>query len=205
MSQEQQSKPITITFADNSTMSKVVSHFVRDKPIGWSHKSYAPYYKRAYADWIKKDIDEMISTRNTIVYPYDKWPKIKGNGLYLRVNQALLFLLEPKNEMDSDGKYAKFREQVSIRRERGKGIIIEFDEVLEGSSRAEMIMSDRDKPKWKLKMDEWLESNAVNQPPFYQKNLLLTPEEVEEIKSELEGLTNIIHDITSREIKIIKG
>lgn len=194
------SAPITVTLRDGSVMQQVVDLVVKKRPIGWSRKSYATYYKLPYALWIQRDIDAMLVDRQPRVYRLDLWPRVRMNALYQRINQAVRFLIEAENGLDPDGKYAKWRESVHIRREPGVGVVMEFDAVLEGAPKAEKFIGQTDKPKWKEKMDSWLDSDDIK--PFHQAGLMLTPEEIEQIKLELPE--NIMYSITSREIKLVR-
>ena len=206
MSEQPTSKPpVTITFPDGKTASTVVNFLVKKRPAGWSRRSYATYYKQVYAEWIKRDIDKMIETRQKAVYRYDSWPKLKPTALYQRINQAIMFLLDESNQMDPDGRYAKWRNDIRIHRRPDIGVVMEYDEVLEGSPAAEFVSADMDKPKWMQRMDEYLESRDPDLPPFHQTGLMLTPDEIVELKEELAGLQGIMFSVDSREVKIIKG
>jgi hypothetical protein len=210
MSEEQQNKPVTITFPDGRTASNIVNLVVKKKPAGWSRRSYATYYKKRYAEWLKRDIDAMMIDRQPVIYRKDLWPNVSMHSLYLRVNQALRYLLDPENNMDPDGKYKKFMEEIHIGFvPKGKsskiGVAMMFDEVLEGNEpKAEKFVGEEDMPKWKMELDEWLESGS-NTEPFHRSGLILTPEVIEQLKLELDGLENVIASITSRDIKIIKA
>lgn len=194
-------KQVTITLPDGQVASKIVDFIVKKRPHGWSRRSYATYYKECYALWLKKDIDQMMVDRQPIVYRYDKWPNIKATGLYLRVTQAMMYLLE---ELDPNNVYHKFREQIRIKRKKGAGIVISFDDVLGDEPQAERFIGDEDKPTWYKKMFDYLEDvNEVK--PLHIDGLLLSAEQIEALQTELEGLSNILFTISSREIKIIKG
>lgn len=197
-------EPITITLPNGKIASQLVDLVMRKRPIGWSKRSFATYYSNLHATWLKKSLDEMIESRQDIVFRYDT-ARMSANSLYLRVNQAFLFLLE---NMDSEGKYAKLRTEVRVRREKGVGVIFEFDEVLRNPDDvgAEKIVKEvANQPKWRDKMDDYLESPSTAGTPFFQDGLVLTLEEIQELKDELGGLKNLICDVTSRHVKIIKG
>jgi hypothetical protein len=194
-------KQVTITLPDGQTAAKIVNFVVKKRPHGWSRRSYATYYKESYALWLKKDIDQMILDRQPIVYRYDKWPNIKAAGLYLRITQAMMYLLD---ELDTNNVYHKFREQIRIKRKKGAGIVISFDDVLGDEPQGERFIADEDKPTWYKKMYDYLE-NVNEVKPLHIDGLLLSPEQIEALQAELEGLSNILFTISSREIKIIKG
>lgn len=199
---EQPSSPVTVTFQNKTVIKSVVDYVLKKKPANWSRRSYASYYKKVYADWLLRDIDDMIESRATIVYRYDMFPSVSHNSLYARINQALAYILD---NMDSDGKYKKFREELKIRRKSGVGVMLEFDSVLEGNHpRAEKVVDNIEVPKWKQKLYDYLDNSTVEEPLHIQ-NILLTPEQIEQLELELSGLSNVMAVITSREIKIVKG
>ena len=152
----------------------------------------------------------MIADRQPKVYRKDLWPNVSITSLYLRVNQAIRYLTDPENGMDPADRYKIWLEDVKIgyipRRGYPKiGVSMSFDEVLEGAEpRAETYIGEADMPIWKIKMDDWLEDNE-QQEPFHVSNLLLTPQQQEQIRLELGGLENIAFSVSSREIKIIKS
>jgi len=196
-------KQITITFPDGKVAKQIVNLVVKKRPSGWSRRSYATYYKLVYAEWLLKDIDAMIADRKRRVYRYADFPKISPSSLYLRINQALMYILDSENGLDPDYKYAKFRQQVSIKRIAREGIVLEFDEIFEIERGADICVGSHDTPKWKKKMDEYLEGDDIN--PFHQQGLVLTEDEIAQIELELSGLENILYSVSSKEIKIIKS
>ena len=211
MSTEQQpNKPYTVTVHDGSTVDRIVNLAVKTKPAGWARKSYATYYKKRYAVWIQRDVDAMIVDRSPKIYRKDLWPNVSVQSLYLRVNQAVRFLTDVENEMDPDGKYRIWHREVHIGLYPKKGypkigVVMDFDPVTEGEEpRAESFIGEADMPNWKLKLDSWLEDSSQTEP-FYKGHLLLTPEQIEQLKMELDGLQNILFTINSREIKVIKS
>ena len=195
---EQNKQPTTIIFPDGQTVKKVVDLLTRTKPPGWSRRSYASYYKEEYALWLKKDLDDMIARRCDKVYRYANFPSVSKGSLYLRLNQATKFILD---EMDKDLVYEKLFRQIKVKREVD-GITLRFDSVIEGMDRAEDLVPASEKPKWLLKMSNWLEDETQLQP--FKTGLLLSPQEMENLEQELIGLENIIYNITSKDVTIIK-
>jgi hypothetical protein len=200
---EEQSKPITISFPDGKVAKQVVNLLVRKKPKGWAHRSYASYYKLVYAEWLLRDINEMMVDRQPRIFPYDKWPNVSPSSLYLRVNQATAYILD---NLDPDGKYARFFEQIKCRRIPKVGVKLCFDDVLaDVEPGGEKFIGDDDAPAWKQKMDAYLESDDETVEPFHQTGLMLTPEQVAQLELELSGLSSIMYSVSCREIKIIKS
>jgi uncharacterized protein involved in tolerance to divalent cations len=197
MPSNEQYKPITVTFPDGATASKVVDLIVRKKPVGWSRKSFATYYNEGCAMQLKRELDLMIETKKSRLIVMSQ--KIKSTStLYLYVNQAWRYLMDFH---DSDGVYGAHRNNTIIRKIHGRGIAIWWKDDAE-SIQGEEISEKKDQKKWKIKMDEYLDSDDVK--PFHLDHLILTAEEVEQIKEQLADLSNIMCSVTCKEIKICK-
>ncbi len=192
---------IHITMPSGVTASRLVNHLVPGaKPLGWSRKSNSPYYKEKYARWLQKDIDNMITTRKNLVYRYVNYKSTSPNALYLRINQALRYLCE---YLDPNNVYKKFREDVAIHRERTVGITIRFDEVLEDAEQGGEFVDGQKLSSWRTELDEYLESSSTE--PFYKGGLILNEKEIDQLKLELDDLSNIMYSVTSSELKVMKG
>jgi len=199
MNEQQQPKPITITFPDGQTMSKIVNTIVRQRPEGWSRKAYAGYYKEQYGEWMKNVLDDMHDRQVSKLLPYANFPDLKRNSLYLLINQSMLYVLE--NMETSDMKYKRLTDRIKIDRTDPRGIQLMLQEAMTG--KAEDVVPKVEKPKWKEKMEKWLDDND-DPMPFVQSNLLLTPQERDQLILEVSGLSNVMYSITCREIKLIK-
>lgn len=191
-------QPITITFPNGRLASKVVDLVVRSRPIGWSRKSRSPYYNKPYALWIKVTVDAMIEDGRAKVFLRESFPGINESTLYTRVHQALLYLVE---QLDTeDKKYALFKEKIVIRRKQG--VILEFKDINNIEGKAQDFVELKELPKWKIKLDEWLESGEFE--PFIMTNLLLSEKEKEQLHLELDDLTNIMSSISTQELKLVR-
>lgn len=200
MSDEPNDNEIVIIRKNSEAAKQIVNALVKRRPLGWSARSYPTYYREHYAKWIQKDIDKMMVDRKMRTWRYDAFPTTKPQSLYLRINQSLMYLLD---NLDHTGKYAKFREQISIARRTGVGIIIKFDEVLEGDQQADVVIGDDSIPEWKRELDRWIEDiNDVN--PFLREGLILTDIQLTQLENELDGLSGILYTLTTRSVKIIK-
>jgi hypothetical protein len=197
-------KSITIQIPSKSAMGNIVDALVRKRPIGWSRKSYPTYYKRIYAEWIQKDIDAMLIDRQPRLYDITKFKGITNQSLYLRVLQAIMYLIDPANGMDLDGKYTTWRELIKIKRIPKLGVKLSFDAILEGGEQAEIVKGDDSIPTWKRDLDVYLTTENPSGKPFHKTGLALTPEQVDQLILELDGLSNIMHNITGREVKVVK-
>lgn len=179
-------------------VSKVVDILVRTRPIGWSKRSRSPYYNKGFALWLKPTVDKMIEDRTAKVFRKETFPSISEHTLYLRVHQALLYLVE---QLDTPEKiYEHFKSEIAIRKKQG--VVIEFKDRVNAEGASEDFVAEVEVPKWKRKMDDWIESDSPE--PFVLTNLLLSEREQEQVRAELEGLTNIMSSVTTREIKLVR-
>lgn len=196
------SKPITITFPDGQTMARIVNVVApRTRPEGWSRRSYSPYYKERYGEWIRPVLDDMIANRTNKFLPYENFPNVTASSLYQRIHMAVRYLID---NSDPTGKYNKLWNEVKVDRKHIKGIAIKFDNVIDGSGKIEDLVPEDIKPKWKEDMDKYLD-DPDDIKPFIRGNLLLKQDEINQIRLELDGLTNIMYSVTAREIKILKS
>jgi hypothetical protein len=204
-------------FPDEASKLTYIRRITRKRPVGWGGRSNSPYYRESYAKAIQRDIDMMISTREPILYRYSKHcgPEsgISTKTLYLKINQAMMYLLE---ELDKDGKYKEWRSVVEIHCKKGLGVMIEFTRLF----RENFVKTSEDLtadfinqvspneveperiPAWRRKMNEWLESDDVK--PYHQTRLAISEEEIREIKIELSVLSNIEFEISSSSLSIVK-
>lgn len=204
-------------FADPDVQKKVVQAITTKKPPGWGRKSTAPYYKEPYGKQLQGMADEMMKTKQMIVFDYERFCYDKRNpsrmserSLYLRVNQSINFLL---NEIDihiEGHPYAKWHAMVKVRQDdKLGGVTISYvPELVDyeqgtGLLSPKLVSATADIPRWKQAMREWLE-NDEDQRPFVKENLLLTKADREEIEAELAGLSNIIADIETDHVSLVK-
>ena len=200
--EQQSNKPITITLPDGKTAQRVVDLVVSGKkPPGYSRRSVASYYTEDYALWLKRDLDQMLSRNVSRVFLYKDWPELSPNSLYLRIMQGWEYLI---NELDPDGIYKKLWHRTKRNRVNQVGITLAFKGFEDGKS-GQDYSPQEDIPKWRKLLDEYLESDEPNQKPFVRENLILMPDQVELLKQELSGLSNVIFSVDSGTIKVIKS
>ena len=197
MSDEQ--KPITVTYPDATTASRVVDLVVRKRPLGWSRKSYATYFREEYALQMKRELDSLISSRTAKLFPYEHFPNMSSTSLYLRINQSVRYVLE---FLDPDGRYAKLWSEVRTEKVKGRGVVIKFRDFVTDDLKGEDFVAKADKVKWKQKIDLYLEGDEMK--PLHIDHLLLSSSEIDEVKAELDGVEGIQFSVSSKEIKIVK-
>ena len=196
------SKPITITLPNGVTAAAVTRAVTSKRPAGWSKRSYGSYFNNFYGEQAKAIFDGMMTDGQPRILRYDSVKGVSNDSLYLRFQQGKMFLLQ--NMHTADGKYAKFADGIRCIRRKGVGIIIEHggNEI---PLNAVQVMPVASTPKWKKELDDYLENDNPTGVPFIRDNLALKEEDVVLLTQELEGLTNIMFDITQSSVRVIKG
>ena len=194
-------------FVNPRVAEKIVHLVTTNRPAGWSHRSHATYYKKMYAMELKPCIDKMMEDKQDIIYRYSTWctgeTGYSPQTVYNRVNQSLRYIIE---QMDADHKYSDWYEQVSIRREKGLGVVISYIPGFGSESdglKPESVEPKSSKPLWIRRMDEWLE-DSDNFEPFVKEGLALGTDEIVDLKVRLAGLSNIQASITEDRVAIIR-
>jgi hypothetical protein len=176
-----------------------------NKPSGWSRRSNATYYREAYALQMKATIDAMWEDRQDRFYSYETWKHMSHNSVYLRINQSIRYLVD---NLDPEHKYARFMQMVSITRERNKGVKITFNEEYRFADTSSFspapVIPQSETPKWKQKIETWLEESEPGDKPFILEGLMLSAEEVRELKLQFAGLKNVGASISASTIRLIK-
>lgn len=205
---QETNNPIRDFFKNPKIEKAVVDIVVRKKPVGWSRRSNAPYYKEYYAQTLKAQIDAMIADRKDRIFPYASFPQHSKQTLYLRINQSLRYIID---YMDDDNKtYAKWSEMVEITRERDvRGIRISYRPEFQGMDFSKefipvAIESRSQVPTWKQEVDDYLENSQPGDKPLHIDKLCMTPEQVIDLNTSLKPLEGIMYSVNAHEIKIIK-
>jgi hypothetical protein len=197
-------------FVNPTVAQRIVEIATSDRPLGWSSKSNATYYKKIYADEIRPFIDAMMIDRRDIVYRYTIFctPEtgLSKQTIYNRVNQSIRYLKE-RGTAEDRKKYNDWDEQVKVERIRDVGVVISYidkePETVGIPLKPESIEPKASKPVWMRRMDDWLEDND-NFEPFVKEGLALSIEEQTSIKVRLSGLKNVQASITDESVKIIR-
>ena len=205
MSTETDIKAAVASLLSPEQQAKVANALVPGRrPKSWGRRSRATYFNLEYATQVKKVIDGMLEDRKDRMFYYSAHSQYTPNTIYLRINQSLRYLLE---EMDVDQKYKKAMAIIDVKRDRiHKAIRFSIrNEFRDGESSfipAEIVPSV-DLPKWKQRIEEWLETSEVGQQ-FSLDRLALSPDEVRDLKLQFIELTSIVSYITSTCIKLVK-
>jgi hypothetical protein len=198
-------------FVNPTVATRIVNLVTSNKPVGWSSRSNAPYFKKIYADEIKPYIDQMMIDKQDIIYRYSVWCTDETNmtpqTVYNRVNMSIRYILDPRFGMDTDHTYADWYELVHVARVKGLGVVISYipgfgnnDNV---NLKPESVSPKETKPLWYRKMDDWLE-DVDNFEPYVKENLALSESEIVDLKIRLSGLSNIQSSITESKVAIIR-
>lgn len=201
-------------FPSEQIAKRAVDMLTSDKPDGWSHKSSAPYFKEYYGQEMKALIDDSMVNYRSIVYDYETFcnpraaHRVSERTVYNRVNQSIRYVLERLDTIDH--KYAKWHEMIEVKPMVGVGVVIRYKSEavaialgdMSSLPKPRLVDPSHDNPKWKKDLDHWLESGDVE--PFIKNNLALSPQEQEQLKTELFGLTNIEYSVSVDSVKLIK-
>jgi hypothetical protein len=197
---DEPNKPVTITYPSGKIASQVVDILVRKRPAGWGRKSYATYYREDYAKGLIKELDSMIETRRNKVFRCESMPHLTLNTIYLWINQSFRYV---RDYLDQDGKYDRLWREIRVERVPRTGVILKFRDFVNDTLHGEDFVAREDRCKWKKQVDDYLTDDDKTDP-LHIEHLLLTPEEIDQVKSELSDLGNVQFSVTSKEIKIVK-
>jgi hypothetical protein len=198
-------------FPSQEIASQLANLVVSKRPLGVSKQSCYTYYKEVYAMKIKESIDSMIKTGDALLYRYSTYCDCDGGisreTLYKMINQAVRYLVDRMDNVDL--KYFSWRNSVNIRRsEEKKGVFIEYSQgfkMVTGIKdfKGELVTPGGEgTPKWKLEMNDWLESDSTK--PFIKERLTLTEKEMIELKQELAEDIRIMFSVDCTSVKLIK-
>ena len=198
-------------FPSREIASRMVALTVTKRPIGVDKKSYYPYYTAYHATMIKKSIDSMIITRESIIYRYAEFCEgpnatMSENTLYNMVRQAIRYLID---YMDTpELTYRTWQQVIKTSQSRSRGgVCIDFrpDFRSDGvKGIGELVVPPTDGlPKWKNEMNIWLE-DTENVKPFIRERLTLSSSEVLELKMDLKEIRGIMCNVDATRIQIMK-
>ena len=193
-------KPITISYPDATTETRVVELVTRKKPLGWGRRSYSSYYKEDYARWIMRELDAMDIDKKARAFPYAAWKNSTPNTIYLRVNQAWHYL---RDFLDPVGKSERMFHQIKVSRIKGYGVTMEYKESASEMPAGEVYVPKSEEKKWKKQIDDYLNDDSVVKPLVIE-HLILSSDEVQKVTDELSDLSTIQFVVKPNKITIIK-
>ena len=194
---------------DKERLAKLIAGIESKRPSRWSHSSNAVYYKERHALWFKAALDAMMAESEigkfeNRVYRYDRYPDLTPGSLYIKVNQAKLYLLE---KLDPDHRYARFCELIKIDRKRNYGIILAYQmDVINGVTEALPVpvssIKIETEPSIKDKVDDFCDKSKPGDE-LKITSVDITPELQELLENSLSQLSNLLYKIDKSSITIL--
>jgi len=199
---------IPVTFKSKTDEAKVVEILVTKRPVGWGRRSVAPYFNEKCGQEMKQVLDAMMQDKKPVLFSYSDFQKSHGlnkHSLYLRINQGIRYVLEVLD--NHERKYGKFMSMCKVRKQYGVGVLLSMRPECRGDFISDFkpkpVDYADDEPRWKLKMHNWLQ-DVDSSDRFLHEGLMLSPEEIEDLKATLDSVPGIMHSVTSYSVKIIK-
>jgi hypothetical protein len=203
------SERIHAIFPSKEIAARIADLVINKRPIGVSKRAYYPYYKETHASMVRGPIDKMILSRESIIFRYAEFCEgasaMSENTLYNMVMQATRYLVECMDTPEM--KYRAWRASVRFHRSKSRGgVCIDFKPEFrahDNKDLGELVIAPEDgTPKWKIEMDNWLESD--DKKPFIREHMTLSAMEVKDLKMEILELKGIMGSIDCTSIKLMK-
>jgi hypothetical protein len=174
--------------------SEAVQQLIQDsvstdhKPKTWKPRTVATYYTRQHAEWVKVHLDKLLANKgDDLVLERNRF-MLSTNSLYLKVNQAWMWLRENHEPIEERTLYIQLKKFVEVKKSPGRitfrwrAPVRDFKEVDEQSQLASGIHSTSN---WKEEFDTFCE-NAVENEKFERK-IDLADEDISYIRQSLVG------------------
>lgn len=177
---------------------QMAKQVVNKRPPGTSSRSNYAYYREQFGLEMKVVFDEMMVSKKDKIYLYANF-KISRTSLYLRVNQSIKYLL---NELDFDGTYKKFKDQITVERVK-TGVAIQFlKDKLQGIQFIPSDYEGEDKPRSIMQeIESFLQDDECK---VFKKDVMLSPEDIKQIELSLSPLETVNAVVLNHQIKIVK-
>jgi len=199
MSDSLPSKQSVAEFFGSPKMAQKVLSTLTKKPKRWGFNSNSSYYNEAVGVWLKPYVDHMIETKEDLLFPFAS-TRLSPTTVYLRVQQGLTYLVEQMD--DEKHTYATFKSSTRCKKEHGVGVRLYYLDRTNDNPVA--VMPQEIRHSWKDRVDWYLENAAVGDEPLHLDMLCLTPEQIADLRTSMTGLSGVIFNVSSSEIKIIK-
>lgn len=183
---------------DPEAAAVFIEESMRDRPKGWSRRSTASYYSEEFGQHVKDIFDQMLDTKQDVLIPLKRNRSV--DTLYLMLHQGCKYLLE---NMDTDNKYAILREAIIMRRKKGVGVLVEYKQADEKGLGAVILDKKPDRAEWRDRMEVWLNDSKVGEH-FKVEGLLLSPQEIKELKITFHGIKSVICNVTAFSVKLLR-
>jgi hypothetical protein len=170
------------------------------RPIYWSKRARAPYYRRRFAEEIKSVIDRLLDDKRDKIFLYASFPTLSKNSLYLKIHQAFLFLVE---EMDDEKMtYRNAKDNIAITKE-STGILLTWVPNSPALTTAEDAKDNLIRNEWKNQLDKFLEQ-AEQGEKLSLTGLHLTQDDLDTLDISLCQLKNFAYKLSPREIHVLR-
>jgi hypothetical protein len=180
------------------------------KPKGWKPSSTASYYKKEYAVEIKIYIDKILENPDHDIRISHILARRSVKTVLQRLTQGWLYLIQ--NMDTEDGKYAKARELIEIRKDyNAEGKLIGLRLVHTGRAKirdfqpldGEIVPKVEIKNEWKNDLEEFME-NSVDGEKFSRDKLDLSEADMEYIMRSFARLNNFhVVKLTKSKVEIL--
>ena len=186
-----------------------MQEILREKKMGKKPTEYSPrsgfYYSEKEAKNLVPIIDDMMVDKETVMIRYDDYPQWAPHTVYLKINQALKYIVDYLDTPDK--KYAKFRDCIKISKDdEGQGVVIRYiDNILyqtRGWIAHKIKPGDMEIATYKKKVFDFMESSDVGDE-IDLKDLNLTQEEVDQLKSILDESPIFLAFVSDKRVKIV--
>lgn len=169
---------------------------------GEESKSVKSYYTEKEAKELIPIIDAMMVDKEDREFRFEDFSAYwKPNTVWIKLNQALKYLVD---HLDTeDHKYRSFRDQIQVRRTKN-GVL--FHWVSDASYTNRSWVAHKINPnilaEYKQKVYSFMENSKPGEY-LHLENLSLSPHEIEDLNTLLEGNEVFISKISAHEIKIV--
>lgn len=194
-------------FQNSDTSSKVIDIVVRKSPFGWGRRSVAPYFTEKHGLEMKQVLLGMISSNEDQIFEYEYFKKrfnLGKQSLYLRINQSMRYVCEFLD--DESHTLSRFCSMITIHKEQA-GVVLRMKPECRGESpmdfKPKAVISKEALPVWRETLDEYLAEAKVGDKPLFIDKLVLTTDEIREVKVSLSSLKGVMSNVNSYSIKVV--
>lgn len=195
-------------FQNKEQRAKVLDALTEKKrPVGWGQKSRAVYYSEPHAKQIRMMLDGMMLDGEERSLKPINFNNRSITTIYLFVHRGARFLIE---HLDPDSKYKTFWNRCGVAKSQSRNEVRIYIKRADPRVNWETCFQKTgvavvDHPStWRDKIERWMEVSEPGDAPLVIDGLVLTPDELKQLKMEFHGLTSVVSHITARSVKLVK-
>jgi len=163
-------------------------------------KRNGTYYQQHFAEELIPILTAMLEDGQDRMYRYSKFPHLSKQSIFLKISQAYLFLMD---ELDHTRQWTKMRADLVIRKEPA-GVAIRWRKNLRDTlGEPDIVKPEEETLTWRAKLDKFL-TEAPDGSKFHEKGLVMTEDEMNDLRISLHDLQGIVAVIKPGEIKVLK-